>query len=144
MNAIATRTTTPAPRRPLLAALLAVSVVATAWPAASWADNKRTERAGASLQSLVAQQAVDQAFEVVSRHASSLQACYQNVPGAVGAPLELSFTIGKTGRATDIRVESPALKGTTVPACVSAAVARWPFPAGVGARLSFPLEVVRG
>ena len=144
MNASANETTSLAPRRrSLLAALLGLSVlvVATAWPAVSWAGNKRSE---GSLQSLVSQQALDQAFEVVSRHASSLQTCYQNVPGAVGAPLELSFTIGKTGRATEIRVESPALKGTTIPACVSAAVAQWAFPAGVGARVSFPLEFARG
>ena len=124
----------------LAALTVAVVCLATAWPAASWAGNKRSER---SLQSLVAQKAVDQAFEVVSRYASSLQACYTNVPGSQGARVELSFTIGKTGRATDIRVESPALKGTTIPACVTAAVAQWPFPAGVGARLSFPLEFVR-
>jgi hypothetical protein len=124
-----------ASNKPLLAALLALSVVAA--PAASWAGNKRTEQ---TLQSLVSQHAADQAFEVVSSHASALQNCFKNVPGAQGAPLELSFTIGKAGRATDIRVESPALKTTTVPACITAAVARWPFPAGVGARVSFPLE----
>ena len=141
MTATANKTTNAAPsRRPLLAALLALSVVAIAWPATGWAGNKRTER---TLQSLVAQQAVDQAFEVVSSRASALQSCYKNVPGADGAPLELSFTIGKAGRATEIRVESPALKGTTIPACVIAAVAQWPFPAGVGARVSFPLEFVR-
>lgn len=145
MNASASQTRSHALGRRALLAALVLSVVATAWPAASWAGNKRTERAPvAGLQSLVAQQTVDQAFEVVSRHASSLHTCYKDVPGAEGAPLNLSFTIGKTGRATDIRVESPALKGTTIPACVSAAVAQWPFPVGVGARLTFPLEFVRG
>jgi hypothetical protein len=120
---------------------LVVMVVATVWPAASWAGSERVER---SLQSLVSQQTLDQAFEVVSRHASALQTCFTKVPGAEGAPLELSFTIGKAGRATDIRVESPALEGTSIPACVSAAVAQWSFPGSVGARVSFPLEFARG
>ena len=158
MNATTTKTPSFS-RRPLLPALLALSVAAVAWPASSWAaGSKRTERpvprqvamsastaAPASLHSLVSQQAEEQAFEVVREHVSSLQRCYKNMPaglGADGAKLELSFTIGKTGRATNIRVESPDLKGTAIPTCVSAAVAQWPFPASVGARVSFPLLFV--
>jgi hypothetical protein len=154
MNATTTKTQSLS-RRPLLPALLALSVAAVAWPASSWAaGSKRTERpvprqvamsastaAPASLHSLVSQQAEEQAYEVVRDHVSSLERCYKNMP-AGGAKLELSFTIGKAGRATNIRVESRDLKGTAIPACVSAAVAQWPFPASVGARVSFPLLFV--
>jgi hypothetical protein len=124
--------------------LLALTVAAAlSVSATSWAAGKREP--GTSLQSLVSQDAADKAFDVVSNHASSLDVCYRNLPKTVraaGAKLELSFTVGQSGRATDIRVEAPGLKGTTVPACVGAAVARWPFPTGVGARVSFPLEFV--
>jgi hypothetical protein len=122
----------------LTTAALALSVSGTCWAA-----GKR--EAPASLHALVSQDAADKAFDVVSNHVSSLDACYRNLPKTVraaGAKLELSFTVGQNGRASDIRVDGPALKGTTIPACVGAAVARWPFPAGVGARVSFPLEFV--
>lgn len=146
----ANKTETSFSRRPMLPALLALTVAAIA-PATSWAG-KREERpvrqvamssgaaAPASVNALVARDAEDKAFAVVRRHVDALQVCYRHMPD--GAKLELSFTVGPKGRATDIRVEAPALKGTSVPGCVSAAVARWPFPASVGARVSFPLLFV--
>ena len=158
MNAKTTQTPkSPANRRPLLGALLALSVVAAAWPGVSRADD-RTERpvprqlamsgsaAPASLHGLVAQQAEARAYAVVRRNVSALQTCYlrHGNAGGGGGKLEVSFDVGPSGRATDIRVNAPDLQRTGIPACVSAAVARWPFPASVRARVSFPLLFVQG
>jgi hypothetical protein len=153
MNANETRTPkSSSHRRQLLWALLTLTVVA-AWPAVSQAGEKRTERAvprqvamsasaaPASVQGLVAQQAEEQAYNVVRRHVSALQTCLGRT-GAAGK-LEVSFNVGPSGRATDIRVEAPDMQGTGIPGCVSAAVGRWPFPASVRARVSFPLLFVQ-
>jgi hypothetical protein len=129
MNANETQTPkSPGHGRQLLWALLTLTMVA-AWPAISQAGEKRAE------------QAEQQAYSVVRRHVSGLQTCVGRT--GVAAKLNVSFNVGPKGRATDIRVDAPDMRGSSVPACVSAAVARWPFPAPVSSRVSFPLLFVQ-
>jgi hypothetical protein len=145
---------TPESPRVTLRAVLAMTIAAVVWPAVSQAG-ERTERAvprqvalsaaaPTSLDSLINQQAEEQAFNVVRRHASSLRTCYDALPGsatASGGKLEIGFTVGSGGRATDISVKAPS-HATSLTACVTAAVGRWSFPAGARARVSFPLLFV--
>ena len=125
---------TPKSPRVTLSAVLALAVAAVAWPAVSQAG-ERTERSSSNPQ------AEAQAFKVIRRHASSLRTCYDAVPGASGSKLQISFTVGSGGRATDISVKAPA-QAASLTACVTTAVGRWPFPASAGARVSFPLLFV--
>jgi hypothetical protein len=147
----ANKTQTRKSPRPLLGAMLALTVAAAIWPSVSRADDKRTERAvprqvamsqSPNLGEVVDARAEEQAFKVVRRNVSLLQACYLRA-GAGGGKLQVSFEVGPRGRATDIQVTGAALQGTSIPDCVSTAVARWPFPTSARARVSFPLLFVQ-
>jgi hypothetical protein len=148
----ANKTQTRKSPRSLLGAMLALTVAAAIWPSVSRADDKRTERAvprqvamsqsTSKASAPVDARAEEQAFKVVRRNVSLLQACYLRAGGG-GGKLQVSFEVGPRGRATDIQVTGAALQGTSIPDCVSTAVARWPFPTSARARVSFPLLFVQ-
>ena len=87
--------------------------------------------------------AEQKAYAVVRSRMPSLKACQAEVARrgeTVKGKATLSFAVSPTGQATDIRVDAPALDGTGVSACLSAAVSRWRFSRSASAAsVSFPL-----
>jgi hypothetical protein len=115
----------------------------TTAPAAQPARQERAP-APAAIAPVVAEQ---RAYAVVRARMTALKACY--LTGArggasVSGKAVVSFAVMPSGRATDIRVDAPALEGTGVAACVSAAVSHWHFGRDAAATVSFPLLFVQG
>ena len=124
-----------------IAALTTLLIALSAAPALA-AEKADKESAAAATPVITPAAAEQRAYAVVRSRLTALKACYLNGSRsgeAVRGKAVVSFTISAAGKATDIKVEAPALEGTGVAACVSAAVARWGFQREASAHVSFPV-----
>lgn len=127
--------------------IAALTVMLTTLAAPVVAAEKADKEAAAAAAPVISPAVAEQrAYAVVRSRLTALKACYLNGSRsgeAVSGKAQVSFTIGADGKATNIKVEAPALEGTGVSACVSAAVARWGFQREASAHVSFPVLFVQ-
>jgi hypothetical protein len=129
-----------------LSALTAIVATLVAAPVTAAEKADKPQSAAVAAPALTPAAAEQRAYAVVRSRLTALKACYLNGSRggeSVSGKAVVSFTIGVDGKATDIKVEAPALEGTGVAACVAAAVARWGFQRQASAQVSFPVLFVQ-